>query len=501
MYSSESRQYIFKQSAGKMWNFYHDNKQGLIYSIMTKRNTWTDPAVLQKDTYKSFFADIDYEDSFHILFQDNKGNISYSLVDNGSAITVPVLKSKAPAVYNKHLHLIPFKKSNVHFFYTLQHNESMILGHQILAGGKLGNPRVVDYVSGNSCPYSVVCDKSSGIYAFYQLSDGKHLQLGYKKYLPAQKNWTEFTSITSHSDDCEFPRALADGKNIIHLCYQRRVSKQYELVYQQKIPDKNIWTNDVIIHTSAYPFHEASILCINETMIIYWIRDDIIYYSSSNDSGSTWSKPTRYGFPYVRQLVCMSYKTNSPYENEKVIVRDIPGSFVNGLKMAFYQDAAGGDNNLTADELKNMIVESLKLLKGSVEELKESDISLKAEILDLRTSQEQLEKEVTKYSLKLNLAENQINQAKSINSRFESLKGDMDEVKSRLEKEAPDPDQLKSSILAEISGNSETKKILLEIQKLKNEISELKKTYSSRKLGIKRYSSVKRYINKEAKIE
>jgi len=393
VYSSDSRQYILKKSGGQVYNFYYDKNLGLCYTTLTKRNTWTEPVSLQKNLHPGFYVDIDDDDVFHILTQDANGSIFCSSFDGENIKTVPVLGSKMPSAYNKHLSLVPFV-NNVHVFYVIEHNDSNILAHQSIISGKVSNPRVIDYVYKSHCPYSVISDRTGGIYAFYQSSDGRHLQLGYKKYTPERKFWSEFTPVTRFRGDCEYPKAVVDDKNIIHLCYQRRGDKLYELVYQQKIPDRNLWSHEIVIHSSAYPFTEHSVTAINGVISVFWVRDDIVYYSSSNNGGITWSKPARQNFTAGRQLVCIVYSSNDPYEREKVSIREIPGCFVNGYRLAFYQDTPDMVGSMSPNELRNMIIDTLKLLKGGLDELKETQEELKNSMQSLNASQQILENDV-----------------------------------------------------------------------------------------------------------
>lgn len=414
VYDSNQKQYILKESSGKVWNFFYDERLGLCYSLLTKRNTWTEPISLQKSMHPSFYVDIDYNDQLYILFQDKLGNILCSFFKKDEIKTLSVLNSKSPIAYNKHLLLIP-AKSAIHIFFVIEYNSKMILSHQTFSGGAVSLPRPIDYVPNSEFPYSVVCDNTGNIYAFYQCSDGKHYQIGYKKYMASQKFWGEFTPVTRFNGESEFPRTIIDHKNIIHICYQRRSSKQYELVYQQKIPDKNIWTNEYVIYSSPFSFSGSSLAYINDNIYVFWVRENNIFYSNSNDDGSTWSKPVRYNALSGRQLLCLSYRTNNPYEKEKIISSDIPGNFINGFNLAFYQDPTGNMKNLSFDELKNMIVDSLKLLKNSIEDLKESDANKNDDIYKLKLSQQTLEKELSKYTIKMSLLEKEINKLKQMN--------------------------------------------------------------------------------------
>lgn len=477
MYNADSRQFIFKQSNDKIWDFFYDERDGLCYSTLTKRSVWTEPVSLVKKLQKSFYLDMDFDDVFHILFQDTQGNLFYSRLDNQGSSTKPVLSSKNPTPYDKHLFLIPLK-NHINIFYVIEHNENVMLAHQSIINGTLGTPKVIDYVANKKHPYTATYDKSGTIYVFYQSSDGKHLQLGYKKYAADQKSWSEFIPVTKYSGNCESPGVIADSNNIMHLCYQRSSNRQYELVYKQKVPDKNSWTDEVVIHSSMYPYENPSIAAVNGKLIIYWVRDDIIFHSISSNDGNTWTKPARYSFAMGKQLFCMSFKSNAAHEYEKVIAPYIPGSFINGLKLAFYHDVLStSSSNLSAEELKNMLFDSLKYLKTSVEELKESDTAADDSISKITSLQHNMEKELIKYSVKLNSIESEINQLRSIANKLENLYSTLSNAQNLQAKSSIDKinvEALKSEIISCIFENDRLEKIDQETTRLHQELNEIK---------------------------
>jgi len=473
MYSSAKKQYVFKRADESVINLFYDNRHGLCYSSLTRRNTWTEPVSLQKNIYQSFYADMDENDQIHIFFQDLQGNLYYTRMDRDDVKTAPLLNSKSASSYDKHLYLIAFKNV-IHFFFVLRYNNSNILSHQVLNDGNISTPKVIDYITDSSHPYSVESDRSGNLYVFYQLSDNKYSQIGYKKFNPSQKTWGEFIPITRSSIDSEMPRTIIDYKDIVHLIFQRHSEKQYQLVYQQKIPDKNLWTEESVIHTSIYPFEESSIIMLNKDIIIFWVRSDAIYFSSSNDGGNTWSKPARYNFPIGKQLLCLVYKLNKPYQSERIITKSIPGSFINGLKLAFYQEGSSNTENLSANELKNMIVESLKMLRGNVEELRDSEISIKDDISQLKTTFQNLEKEIVKNSLKLNMLESDINRLKQLESRLKNTINARSENAATVPNESMDIDKLKYSIISDIMKNNTISMLLQDNRFLKSEIAKLR---------------------------
>lgn len=453
MFNSSNRQFVLKQSSGKLWNFFYDEKRGLQYTTLTKRNTWVEPVTIHKSIFPQFCAEIDENDRFHILFQDNKGNIAYSILYEGYLKTFPVLNSKTPSTYDKYLNIIPLKNT-LHFFYVLQYKDSYILAHQTLQDGRIEQPKVVDYVTKTACPYSVVYDSLGTIYAFFQAAEGEDYQIGYKRLPLGQTRWSEFNPVTNYKGGCQLPRALIDRQNIIHLCYQRITPSQYELVYRQKVPDKNIWTNETAIYSSSYSFDEASLLYSMGSVIIYWVKDDYIYYSLSKDGGSVWSRAARYNFPVGKQLMCLAYSTNDMYEKDRLIARDIPGSFINGLTFAFYQEAGQSAASISPQELKDTITDTLKMLKGSIDDLNDQSLDASEKIQKILFELEKQEKELVKLSVKLGFLENEINRLKTSGGRIESFRSTSQNPGSVSSLSEEEFEKLKENSGAEIQSSS-----------------------------------------------
>lgn len=443
MFNYHNRQYIFRQSSGELWNFFSDLRQNLCYNMLTRQSIWSNAVVLHKNVYQYFYMDMDQEDIFHLLYQDNDGNIHYSRLDGQSIKTVPVLNSKTPLVYDKQLYIAPFK-NNLHFFYVLQHENSFILAYQVLSNGKMSSPKVVDYVSGSSLPCSILYDKAQNIYAFYQSYDGKFLQLGYKKYTLSQKHWSDFTPVTKYSGNCEYPHAIIDNNGVIHLCYQRRSPKFFEMVYQQKAPDKNLWTTEAIAHSSVHSFENASILQVNGNIVVYWVREEAIYYNTCTLTGNSWGKPSRLDFSSGRQLQCICSKSNSPRDrlgdSFQLSPEIYPGSLSNGLKLAFNTGGSIGDNSqliagsrerdsASGGDIKSLVLDTFKQIQSSIDEVREGWSAAKDELFKLTNAYGQLNRELEKYSIRLNMLESQLGQAKKLSSRQDAINTEIRETK------------------------------------------------------------------------
>ena len=400
--------------------------------MLTRRGSWSNAVVLHKNTYRYFYADMDQDDVFHFIFQDNKGNIFYSRLDGQSIKTIPVLNSKSSSEYNKHLFIAPFNNS-IYFFYVLQHENSFMLAYQALENNKISNPKVVDYVSGSSIPCTILYDNDQNIYVFYQSYDGKYLQLGYKKFITSQKHWSDFTPATKYSGNCEYPHAIMDETGLIHLCYQRRGPKLFEMVYQQKAPDKNLWSPEIVVHSSVHSFENASILQVRDKIVIYWVREDVIYYNAGSLNGSDWSKASRYAAQFGRQLECLCYKSNSP--RDRVNKGDFsslspgiyPGTLANGLKLLFLPgddsllgSGSGTPGSVSGNEI-NRLADTLPKLQGSVDEIREGWSETRKEMARLINAYVELKKDIDKSLIRLDMLERQFGQTKRSGRKPEIL--------------------------------------------------------------------------------
>lgn len=383
MYNPKNKQFVFKDSYGKLWNFYFDPSQGICYNTLSRQMSWSEAKVIQAEAYEQFYADMDEKDCFHIVYQDKKGNIIYCLMlQNESVKAIPVLTSKSHASFNKYLSLIVIKNT-VHIFFIIEHNGSYMLSYQAITDGIPQAPRKVDNISNLSEPYTVIYDSNNEIYAFYHISDGRNNQIGYKKYSITNKVWSEYSQITTFSVNCINPKVVVDRNGIFHICYQRKVDKQNQLIYQQKIPDRNMWTSETVLAIFSNSIADFSILLVKNSLIIYYIRDNVIYPHTSNDWGSSFSKTLK-GNPLSKQYVCVLFKSNSPYEH--IMATELPAAFLNGFRPLFINDSSGNESVSSYDEFKNAVSSDISLLKKELHEIKDAQKAIRESISLLRQS-------------------------------------------------------------------------------------------------------------------
>lgn len=427
MYSHNNKQYIFKLFSGKIRRLFFDSTAGICYSILTKRNTWTEPVSVVKKAYHHFYVAMDSDEYLHLVYQDLHGNIFYSKLNGTPIISLPVLNSKSPSPYNKHLFLLP-RKDKVHFLYTLHYNNNVILTYQVLANGIAEKPSAIDYVSNCNIPYTAISDKSGNLYVFYRPCGSRNSGLGYRILTlsrQAENNgWSDFVPLTgpagnepavSDIHNYDFISAIVDASNTIHICYQKQSadSKNYELIYRNKPSNSDMWSDETVIHSSVYPFENSSILAVDSTLIIYWVRNNIIYYSGLINKSNIWRKAARYNFAAGKQLFCFSYNTNIPYEQNRIAIREIPGVFSNGLRLAFYHEFSGNGHDITDDNFKDMFVNSYKTLKSYVDNLLEANGILKNQVRELMYRYDSMSRQYEKLKIEIQLLENELRQLKN----------------------------------------------------------------------------------------
>jgi len=459
MFNFHNRHFIFRHADGLVRDFYCDHRQSICCSILGRNGIWSDVSIIARDAHQYFYAELGRDNFYHILYQDNSGNINYSKTDGQYSKTFPVLASKTPAVYNKHLYIAPLD-DEIYLFYVLQHENSFLLAYQTVKNNRPGTPKIVDYVSGNSIPCAVLYDSDQNIYAFYQSYDGKYLQLGYKKFSTVRKHWSDFTAVTRYQGNCEYPHATMDPSGTIHLCYQRRAPKLFELVYQQKAPDKNLWSAETVLHSSVHPFENASILHVNGRIIVYWVRNDVIYWCAGSPAGDSWTRPARYGYQPGYRLQCVCFKDllagDSPGQGDGSSLSLSPGIFPgvvsDGFNLAFMDtgDITGGQpfqqipppsaaatGDTSGSGLKSLVLSIFKEMQDRISEMKTEWEEIKKEMPGLTSAYMELAKETEKLSIRLNMLENRLAQINSQYRRTEpspgTVKGSVQPAADRFE--------------------------------------------------------------------
>jgi len=155
--------------------------------------------------------------------------------------------------------------------------------------------------------------------------------------------------------------------------------------------------------------------------------------------------------------------------------------------------------SMSPNELRNMIIDTLKLLKGGLDELKETQEELKNSMQSLNASQQNLEKEVSKLSIRLNLLENDVRQ--SGQPRTRPVRTDSQEISAGFEDYfgGASPYHISGfhgNVIENIKKGVYMEETFLTDENIQKEIREFRK-----KLAEKSYKLDRRYSNKVFKLK
>lgn len=380
MFDKNNCQFLFKLSNNDTWNFFVDSNKNLCYSSLNRKKQWSKPSIIKANIYPCFYADMDNNDSFHIIFQNLNGDIFYTLLNPRSTKTIQILKPKIPSSYNKHLRLIPLKDS-IHFFYILHYKNSLILSHQILKNGSLSNPQILASSSSNISPYSVFVDSLGNISLYYCFFDGKFSQLGYKIYSPFESMWTKFSQVTNSNSNISLLDAIIDDNNITHVLYSEKSLNNY--YYTNSTPS----TFKCPITNAIY----ANLVILKNNLLIFWIHQTKIYFIQSQNNGISWSSPQEYRLN--GEIFCVKFKSNNT--KDFVLSNNIPASFLNGYTLASFNQLLFDQNNINSistNDFKTIVLDSINLLKNKLESLQTDIFQLKSLYQNLDTKYSTLQK-------------------------------------------------------------------------------------------------------------
>jgi hypothetical protein len=419
MFNYKERQYIFKQSSGRIWNFFLDSNHRLYCCSLGKRNSWSEPFPIYKETVIEFSVDIDDSDIFHIVFQNSLGNILYLIFDcknNQKSLKGPIilLENKKHEVYHKYITTL-VTKTALHIFFIINHEGKKVLSHQLVREGIPMNPAAISIVSAEpEIPYFCI-ETNSSLHVFFYKCD-KLPGIYYSKYIEISNNWAEKLQIP-YTDKITSFFLTKSTDNFIHIIITKpadsntsdnSVSNAFNLHYSQKPHDRPEWSSftDICTH---YSDDKAGIITSEGKPLIFMCGNNGIYEFTTNDNGLSWSKQNKYPFNYGRHIICVTYKSNQQSEKSIFHGQFLPAAFVNGIKLAFYKEPTTLNPSPAPADLRDIILESLALMKEELDLLNERQQSLESDYSKLSRLSAHIEKSFEKLEIRLKYLEKNFN--------------------------------------------------------------------------------------------
>lgn len=391
MFLINKKQYILKMSSGQLMNIYYKSYTGLSISKQKINGTWSSPAVILKGAMPGFCVHLDSSDNIHILCQDEKSNLLYISCKNNSWSVRPVSRSKIPDIHDKYPYICTLAE-DIYFFYMIDTSGKRILFCQKCNGDGLSAPKAIDYVDSTSKTYTVLDEADGNLYVFYTKSEEKHNAPGYIIINANREAWSDFITLNSCSstNGDQILSASADRYANLHICMQRSSEHKFELVYMKTHSGESN-CSETVLASSPYSFANSSVLCLGNRLIVYWVREDRIFYCVSIDNGIIWSKPEKFNFSENEVIHCVRFLTNCPDDSVNTRCMDIPANISEGFKPAFINNFADKkEDNAEMEELKNMLLNTIDAISSSINEINKRIKSMDERMDKLESSLQQV---------------------------------------------------------------------------------------------------------------
>lgn len=441
MFDSSKKHYVLQRSNGRMLHLYYKENTGIILRTPNRRSWYTNPVISAKNAGIEFAACLDNTDVVHIIYPNSSGSLYHGIQQGGRWETTVL----PPPPQSGTLAAAPFALPHahgIHIFFSLDTPVGRNLYYQsadTVEGH--GKPILLGHPSSTVIPVLSAQNEKNDLYIFYNAQEKQQRSAGYRRLRPSAGLWEEFSNLPEPLGGMDLVTAAADTSGIVHVCCQRAVNGKQELVYARKaLSSTNRWENIKVLMSSDAKFHDISLLWTNHQLILYWVRENTVYYRASSNGGDTWSGEQVYSFPDREALYCLSYISNLPEDRTGRYLREIPGKISPGIKLSFAAPDSSTQRSLQSadtDMVRQAVTEVLTQINDSIRELKQFMINTGDKLEYLNTRQQQLESDMEKInkmsgSINLDLAR--------VKSDFEEIQNSKAPVKVLpVSSQAPDP--------------------------------------------------------------
>lgn len=364
MYNITRRQYIFKMLSGQYLNIYYKPNTGLCCSKLTSSGTWTSPSVILKDALPGFSACLDTSDNIHLLCQNEESNILYMSCTDGSWFSKPVSRSKRNDMYDKHPYICSLN-NKIYIFYVIESSEKKLLVYQTYSEDGFTVPKAIDYIRISTRAYTVLHDQNGAIFIFYATPGEKSDPLRYRILNADGYGWSDYFNINSgmNLSRVHILSVAASQTGDFHLSLQKASVQKYEIIYLKIPACKQNQCSEVVLTSSPYNFLNSSLLVLGKKLIIYWVREDIIFYCMSADNGITWSKPEKYVSFDKQFLFCTRLYSNDSENNMDIISTDIPAIISTVYQPVFKNELKDKNvESLVIEDFETSFLSAMKIL-------------------------------------------------------------------------------------------------------------------------------------------
>ncbi len=330
MYDPEQKQFILKNSLGVSYHVYHENGRGLCVRMLGERRIWSRGYVLSDQAVNDFFVTLDKDDIFHFIFQSIDGRILYGHGRHGQMEVQPVLTSKDPTPWPKHVSMLICGNIFL-FFYTVKYQNRYLLSVQTLREGCLSNPSVIDYVDSPDIRYAPISGNSGKCHLIYTNRENSQSRILHRVI---QDDFSIFNAprkiYTTDGDITNLSAIWPDGGHI-HLLFQVSDENSFDVMYKNLSLDKS---PENLYSSKSSPGY-TGLVYSGGVINFFRITGEGIHGRISRNDGKSWSDEAAYPFGNTSSLTCFRYHTNIKKERLEFCSDELPGTFSHGYQMAF----------------------------------------------------------------------------------------------------------------------------------------------------------------------
>lgn len=403
----------------------------------------------------SFSADIDSDDTLHIITIDSNGTLSYSILKENQ-IKNNIL-SRLNIKSNKYKDIkINVNNSGIDIFYLSNNyiNKNIWTLYHLRATKKgwLKNNVISIFTCENCKNHSISYDKFNNIHLLYLDIKKNIKQINYMMYNSSLNKWLNHPKILSNDkQNCYQPSLFIDTMDNLHALWLENNNCNYILKYKLLISINSYSNNWIKSNINDYNCESQPIILENnKNLYIMFKNNNQINQIVSNDSGKTWSESSPK--KTFEDTLLLKFKSNYIKDSHTVKSKYVYGSIDKSIKIFGIYDSYISQSKDPSN--KNAINEKLKEISWPQNNINENKIkSSKAyqkefEIIDSKLNSEDLLSSIRRLN---SIIECEIEDRKNIKESISLLKDINDKNIYNLQK-----------------LNNITKEMSEDIEKLKN---------------------------------
>ncbi|SNS33266.1 hypothetical protein SAMN05446037_100829 [Anaerovirgula multivorans] len=322
-------EYIIKNSKGKLYNFYLNEKQQIEYIAKDEENRWAEKDIVFEEAINSFSVEIDELDSVHIVSYSKKRMIYYhtSVKNNWIHKNIKSYSTDISEIYYPVIKIIDKSINIFYYFHDKKDKSTCDLVHFVLNEESVWKSRNLFEINYNKFinPFYVLL-KESGMYVLFTSLIGEFNQVFLTSFDHQLNEWQKPIQITQSPIEKIYIYGLIINRDTLHITWSEFDEKGLTVKYT-KLCEKQFGEDSFILSLSeksncSFPI----LLSYNGLLWCTWTQMNKLYACYSKDEGNEWSFPTIRQESQQLEFKLYQYKTNYTDDYQNIICNYLYGS-------------------------------------------------------------------------------------------------------------------------------------------------------------------------------